>query len=82
MENFCLVISHITKTPKFANACQFVWKLKIPRSSLVYDVCGIKVHIAGFRNMSLKADFHSVRFSERAEIPLFARENVALKLNR
>ena len=29
----------------------------------------------------LKADFQSVEFSERAEILLFARENVALKLN-
>ena len=30
----------------------------------------------------LKADFQSVELSERAEIPLFAGENVALKLNR
>ena len=30
----------------------------------------------------LKADFQSVQFSERAEILLFAGENVALKLNR
>ena len=29
----------------------------------------------------VKADFQSVEFSERAEIPLFERENVALKLN-
>ena len=32
--------------------------------------------------MSRKADFQSVEFSERAEILLFAGENVALKLNR
>ena len=31
---------------------------------------------------SVKADFLSVEFSERAEILLFTRENVALKLNR
>ena len=31
---------------------------------------------------ALKADFQSVQFSERAEILLFAGENVALKLNR
>ena len=30
----------------------------------------------------LKADFQSVEFSERAEILLFAEENIALKLNR
>ena len=30
----------------------------------------------------LKADFHSVEFSEWAEILLFAGESVALKLNR
>ena len=30
---------------------------------------------------SIKADFQSVEFSERAEILLFERENVALKLN-
>ena len=30
----------------------------------------------------LKADFQSVEFSERGEILLFAKENVALKLNR
>ena len=30
----------------------------------------------------LKADFQSVEFSEWAEILFFARENVALKLNR
>ena len=30
----------------------------------------------------VKADFQSVEFSERAEILLFAGENVALKLNR
>ena len=29
----------------------------------------------------LKANFQSVEFSERAEILLFTRENVALKLN-
>ena len=32
--------------------------------------------------VSVKADFQSVQFSERAEILLFAGENVALKLNR
>ena len=31
---------------------------------------------------AIKADFQSVEFSERAEILLFAGENVALKLNR
>ena len=31
---------------------------------------------------SLKANFQSVEFSERAEILLFTRENIALKLNR
>ena len=31
---------------------------------------------------SLKANVQSVEFSERAEILLFTRENVALKLNR
>ena len=31
---------------------------------------------------SLKADFQLVEYSERAEIPLFTGENVALKLNR
>ena len=30
----------------------------------------------------VKADFQSMEFSEWAEILLFARENVALKLNR
>ena len=30
----------------------------------------------------VKANFQSVEFSERAEILLFTRENVALKLNR
>ena len=30
----------------------------------------------------LKASFQSVEFSERAEILLFTRENVALKFNR
>ena len=30
----------------------------------------------------VKADFQSVEISERAEILLFVRENVALKLNR
>ena len=30
----------------------------------------------------LAADFHSVEFSEKAEILLFAGENVALKLNK
>ena len=33
-------------------------------------------------NDSLKVDFYSVEFSEQAEIPLFAKENVALTLNR
>ena len=33
-------------------------------------------------SFEFKADFQSVEFSERAEILLFARENVALKLNR
>ena len=32
--------------------------------------------------IGVKADFQSVEFSERAEILLFAGENVALKLNR
>ena len=30
----------------------------------------------------IKANFQSVEFSERAEILLFTRENVALKMNR
>ena len=34
------------------------------------------------RETSCKADFQSVKFSERAEILLFTRENFALKLNR
>ena len=33
-------------------------------------------------NKAVKADFQSVEFSERAEILLFVRENVALKFNR
>ena len=33
-------------------------------------------------NLSLKADLQSVEFSERAEILLFAGENVALKLKK
>ena len=33
------------------------------------------------KNLLLKADFQSVEFSEPEEILLFARENVALKLN-
>ena len=33
------------------------------------------------KSCSIKADFQSVEFSERAEILLFAIENVALKLN-
>ena len=32
--------------------------------------------------LTFKANFQSVEFSERAEILLFTRENVALKLNR
>ena len=36
---------------------------------------------AGLRT-PFKANFQSVEFSERAEILLFAGENVALKLNR
>ena len=32
--------------------------------------------------VAMKADFQSVEFSERAEILLFAGENVALKFNR
>ena len=32
--------------------------------------------------LAIKANFQSVEFSERAEILLFTRENVALKLNR
>ena len=33
-------------------------------------------------DMALKPNFQSAEFSERAKILLFARENVALKLNR
>ena len=32
--------------------------------------------------LCIKADFQSAEFSERAEILLFTRENVTLKLNR
>ena len=32
--------------------------------------------------LTVKADFQSVEFSERVEILLFTREDVALKLNR
>ena len=32
-------------------------------------------------DVDVKADFQSVEFFERAEIPLFQRVNVALKLN-
>ena len=32
--------------------------------------------------LTIKADFQSMEFSELAEFLLFARENVALKLNR
>ena len=39
-------------------------------------------NVPALREGSVKADFQSVEFSERAEIPLFTRENVALKLNR
>ena len=32
--------------------------------------------------MNVKADFHSVEFYERTGNPLFAKENIALNLNR
>ena len=38
-------------------------------------------NLPSFR-LNLKAGFQSAEFPERAEILLFARENVALKLNR
>ena len=53
---------------------------------IIYQCCAARV-VTGAKKFDhvspiLKADFQSVEFSERAEIPLFVGENVAVKLNR
>ena len=45
-------------------------------------ICHFFITYLKLRIGRVKADFQSVEFSERAEFLLFARENVALKLNR
>ena len=41
-----------------------------------------RTSVIQWSQVRIKADFQSAEFSERAEILLFAGENVALKLNR
>ena len=52
--------------------------LSVPKREIVVKRIVHVCHQTG----SIKANFQSVEFSERAEILLFAGENVILKMNR